>query len=192
MRSTLQPREMVRFTSAGRFGYFRHILRAADLPVGELLAAHLQQAGAGPCRCGNPTWTAQATQELITLLRDDYPTLMAVLGACRRRYTQLSKSMSRSKPMIDPEMKPIGYIVGGGLKENLHVRLTVPPQEVQEGSFVVIERGDWQFYGLVTDLQLGSTDPRFADEQSETRLPPGLAACCTGRPSSPTWKCCRP
>ena len=46
----------------------------------------------------------------------------------------------------------IGYVVGGGLKENLHVRLTVPAQEVQEGSFVIINSGDWRFYGLVTDL----------------------------------------
>src|SRR5512146_2430531 len=70
----------------------------------------------------------------------------------------------------------IGYVVGGGLKENLRVRLTIPAQEVQEGSFVIIDSGNWRFYGLVTDLQLGATDPRFADEQSETRLPSGLAA----------------
>ncbi len=76
---------------------------------------------------------------------------------------------------------PIGYVVGGGLKENLNIRLTVSPQDVQEGSFVVVRSGDWQFYGLVTDLQLGSTDPRFADEQSETRLPPGLAALLHGQ-----------
>ncbi|MGD9092373.1 MAG: DUF87 domain-containing protein, partial [Anaerolineales bacterium] len=69
----------------------------------------------------------------------------------------------------------IGYIVGGGLKENLRVRLTVPSQDVQEGGFVVIESGDWLFYGLVTDLQLGATDPRFADEQSEERLPAEIA-----------------
>jgi len=75
----------------------------------------------------------------------------------------------------------IGYIVGGGLKENLHVRLTVPAQSVQEGGFVVIESGDWLFYGLVTDLQLGATDPRFADEQSETRLPGDLAQLLHGQ-----------
>ena len=75
----------------------------------------------------------------------------------------------------------IGYIVGGGLKENLRVRLTVPAQQVQEGGFVVIESGDWLFYGLVTDLQLGSTDPRFADEQSEVRLPQGLARLLHGQ-----------
>jgi len=75
----------------------------------------------------------------------------------------------------------IGYVVGGGLKENLRVRLTVPAQEVQEGSFVIINSGDWRFYGLVTDLMLGATDPRFADEQSEARLPGGLAGLLHGQ-----------
>jgi len=77
--------------------------------------------------------------------------------------------------------KSIGYIVGGGLKESLRVRLTVPSQDVQEGAFVVIESGEWQFYGLVTDMQLGSTDPRFADEQSESRLPPEIARLLHGQ-----------
>ncbi|HWR66542.1 MAG TPA: DUF87 domain-containing protein [Bellilinea sp.] len=76
---------------------------------------------------------------------------------------------------------PVGYVVGGTLKDSLSVRLTVPPQQVQEGSFVVIESNPWQFYGLVTDLQLGATDPRFADEQSEKRLPPGLAKLLHGQ-----------
>jgi hypothetical protein len=75
----------------------------------------------------------------------------------------------------------VGYIVGGGLKENLKVRLTVPAQAVQEGGFVVVESGDWQYYGLVTDLQLGATDPRFADEQSEQRFPAELAALLHGQ-----------
>jgi hypothetical protein len=69
------------FTTAGRFGYFRHLLRANDLPVGELLAAHLQQANQAHARAGNKDWLGQATEELIILLRDDYPTLMSVLGA---------------------------------------------------------------------------------------------------------------
>jgi hypothetical protein len=73
--------EVCQFTAAGRFGYFRHILRAQDAPVGELLAAHLQQAQAAHNIAGNPAWLNKATQELIILLRDDYPTLMAVLGA---------------------------------------------------------------------------------------------------------------
>jgi len=75
------PDEMRHFTGAGRFGYFRHVLRAADLPVGELLAAHIQQAGAAHAQAGNVEWRNAATRELITLLRDDYATLMTVLGA---------------------------------------------------------------------------------------------------------------
>ncbi len=82
---------------------------------------------------------------------------------------------------MSDSIETIGYIVGGGLKENLKVRLTIPPQQAQEGGFVVIESGDWLFYGLITDLQLGATDPRFADEQSEQRLPPGLARLLHGQ-----------
>lgn len=75
------PDELVEFTSAGRFGYFRHILRAPDAPVGEILAAHIQAAAQAHQAAGNPDWRNAATQELITLLRDDYSTLMAVLSA---------------------------------------------------------------------------------------------------------------
>jgi hypothetical protein len=73
--------ELVAFTEAGRFGYLRHILRAQDLPTGELLAAHLQVTGQVQQAAGNSGWVDAAVQELITLLRDDYPTLMAVLSA---------------------------------------------------------------------------------------------------------------
>src|SRR5512133_2659327 len=38
-------KDMFRFTSVGRFGYFRHILRNQDMPIGEVVAAHLQQCG---------------------------------------------------------------------------------------------------------------------------------------------------
>lgn len=73
--------DLRRFTAAGHFGYFRHILRAQELPVGELLAAHLQKAHLAHASVGQHAWVQAATQELITLLRDDYPTLMTVLGA---------------------------------------------------------------------------------------------------------------
>jgi hypothetical protein len=76
-----QPDELCQFTNTGRFGYFRHILRAEDLPAGELLAAHLGQADQAHADAGDPAWKDRAIQELITLLRDDYPTLMAVLSA---------------------------------------------------------------------------------------------------------------
>jgi len=68
----------------------------------------------------------------------------------------------------------IGYVVGGSLKDNLLVRLTVPADQVQEGAFVVIESGSWQFYGLVTDLRLASVDDRFAEGTFQRRLPESL------------------
>jgi len=72
-----EEQELRQFTAAGRFGYFRHLLRAKDAPIGEILAAHLQLAGA----VHPPAWKEKAIQEVITLLRDDYPSLMSVLGA---------------------------------------------------------------------------------------------------------------
>lgn len=73
-------KDMMRFSSIGRFGYFRHILQNKDIPIGEILAAHLQQCGkAHGVNCD--IWREKATAELITLLRDDYDTLMSVLGA---------------------------------------------------------------------------------------------------------------
>ena len=75
------PEELRNFTKIGRFGYFRHVLRAQDVPVGELLAAHIEQANYAHLEADNAVWAGHATQELITLLRDDYNTLMAVLGA---------------------------------------------------------------------------------------------------------------
>ena len=78
--------ELAKFTGAdGRsepghrdFGYFRHILQAQEIPVGEVLAAHIWQVKR---QTKNEQWVDQATRELITLLRDDYPTLMSMLGA---------------------------------------------------------------------------------------------------------------
>jgi len=70
--------ELAKFTGEGRFGYFRHLLRADDIPVGEVLAAHILDVKQ---KTKNKKWVDDATRELITLLRDDYPTLMSVLGA---------------------------------------------------------------------------------------------------------------
>ena len=89
--------------------------------------------------------------------------------------------MTNPKKQNDPADHAIGYVVSGGLKESFNIRLTLPAQQVLEGSFVVVESGDWLFYGIATDLQLGATDPRFADEQSEARLPAQLAALLHGQ-----------
>jgi hypothetical protein len=83
-----EPEEIARFSGAGRFGYFRHILRNQELPAGELLAAHLQQAQLAQAQFGRKDWLRAATQELIVLLRDDYPTLMTVLSTVSEIYPE--------------------------------------------------------------------------------------------------------
>lgn len=71
-------KDIVRFTE--KFGYFRHLLNNKDIPLGEVIAAHLQQASSAR-GVESEVWKEAATHEVITLLRDDYPTLMSVLGA---------------------------------------------------------------------------------------------------------------
>ncbi len=73
--------ELVCFTKEGHFGYLRHILRAVDMPVGEILAAHLRMANQAHLAAGDQDWFSAASKEIITLLRDDYQTLMSVLSA---------------------------------------------------------------------------------------------------------------
>ncbi len=70
--------DLIRFAGAGKFGYFRHILQAQDAPVGELLAAHILQVSKAQ---KSPEWRDAAIEEVITLLREDYPLLMSVLAA---------------------------------------------------------------------------------------------------------------
>lgn len=81
---------------------------------------------------------------------------------------------------MSQENGTLGYIVGGALKSGLRVRLTVPADTVQEGSFVVCDTARYRYYGLVTDLELGATDPRFADEKSD-RLPAAIRDALYGK-----------
>src|ERR1041385_5074300 len=74
-----EDKDVARFTSAGRFGYFRHILHNKDVPVAEVVAAHLAEASKAHGKNG-AIWKDNAIHELITLLRDDYGTLMSVIG----------------------------------------------------------------------------------------------------------------
>lgn len=73
-----EPKDMRRFVQAGRFGYLRHIIRSQDIPVGEVVSAHIRHVRE---TLDDPAWMEAATHEVIILLRDDYPTLMSVLGA---------------------------------------------------------------------------------------------------------------
>ena len=71
-------KDLVKFSQ--KLGYFRHILNSKDAPIGEVIAAHIQQVSAAQGKAGD-AWREKAVTELISLLRDDYPTLMNALGA---------------------------------------------------------------------------------------------------------------
>ncbi|MBI9050652.1 MAG: ATP-binding protein [Anaerolineaceae bacterium] len=88
--------------------------------------------------------------------------------------------MSTKKPTMEGRTK-IGYVIGGSLKDQLKVRLIVRAHEIQEGSFVVIHSGNWNFYGLVSNIQLGATDPRFAEEQAQERYPASIVQMLHGQ-----------
>lgn len=79
---TCSENEICRFTGLQKNGYLRHIItRFQEFPAADLLAAHLKQAAIAQQHSGDPQWTNRAIQEVITLLRDDYPSLTNVLAA---------------------------------------------------------------------------------------------------------------
>jgi hypothetical protein len=79
---TCSETEICQFTSLPLNGYIRHIItRFQEFPAADLLAAHLKQANIAQQQCGDPAWINRAIQDVIALLRDDYPTLTNVLGA---------------------------------------------------------------------------------------------------------------
>jgi hypothetical protein len=72
--------DLCRFTSTEKIGYLRHILsKNLNLPTADLLAVHIKQMAVAQRQ--NPEWGSLAIQEIITLLRDDLPSLTSVLGA---------------------------------------------------------------------------------------------------------------
>jgi len=73
--------ELRQFTSSGRFGYFRHVLRAKDIPIDEVLAAHIHHIVNAYKQDKKQLWKEKAIKELIILLRDDYSSLMSLLSA---------------------------------------------------------------------------------------------------------------
>ncbi|HQN68324.1 MAG TPA: hypothetical protein PLW19_00595 [Anaerolineaceae bacterium] len=73
--------ELVRFTGHGKHAYLRHILRLQDMPVEEILVSHLSKARHAHEATGNHDWYLKACEQLIILLREDYPRLTTVLDA---------------------------------------------------------------------------------------------------------------
>jgi hypothetical protein len=79
---TCSEKEICLFTGLQKNGYLRHILtRFQEFPAADLLAAHLKQASTAQQNAGDPQWINRAIQEVITFLRNDYPSLTNVLAA---------------------------------------------------------------------------------------------------------------
>jgi len=64
---------------------------------------------------------------------------------------------------VDPA-SPIGVVVGGSVSRGLEVRLHAgaAAEELKVGTFVTVQGQQSRFFGIVTDLDLASADPRFA------------------------------
>lgn len=71
--------EVVGFTSGESITYLRHLLRADDAPVAELIASHIALVSGSHQEPNR--WVDEATGYLIQQLRDDHTMLMNVLYA---------------------------------------------------------------------------------------------------------------
>lgn len=69
------------------------------------------------------------------------------------------------------ERETLGYVLGGSLQEGLVVRLQVPPHQVHEGAFVVMDAAPWRFYGVVTNVVLRATHPRYVETETPHLAP---------------------
>ena len=63
-----------------------------------------------------------------------------------------------------PQGKRLGLVVGGSLTEGIDVKLdsATPIEEMAVGRYVVIEGQKSRFFGMITDISLGATNPQLA------------------------------
>jgi DNA helicase HerA-like ATPase len=63
-----------------------------------------------------------------------------------------------------PQGKRLGIVVGGSLTEGIDVKLdsSTPIEEMAVGRYVVIEGQKSRFFGMITDVRLGATNPQLA------------------------------
>ena len=64
-----------------------------------------------------------------------------------------------------PSGQELGHVVGGSLGQGVEVRLDseglVSVEDVKVGSFITIQGDRHRFFGVVTEIALGATDPRL-------------------------------
>jgi DNA helicase HerA-like ATPase len=66
-------------------------------------------------------------------------------------------------PEAIPQGKPIGMVVGGSLSRGVEIKLdpSVPVEDIQVGTFVVLRGEQSSFLGTVSDIELTATDDRL-------------------------------
>jgi len=79
-----------KFTSSGHFGYLRHFLADQDLPLGDLISAHLLAAGSAHKKNGSENWINDAIREIIIFMRDNHEQLTNILGAISDAFPDVS------------------------------------------------------------------------------------------------------
>ena len=59
--------------------------------------------------------------------------------------------------------QPLGMVIDGSVSNGVEVRLDpgVSVEQIKVGTFVTLQGSDNRFFGVVTDIGLGSTDPRM-------------------------------
>ncbi|HEU0020516.1 MAG TPA: HAS-barrel domain-containing protein, partial [Dehalococcoidia bacterium] len=69
----------------------------------------------------------------------------------------------------------LGQVVGGSLSQGVEIRLDsrgpVSVEDIKVGSFVTIQGARQRFFGVVTDIELGSSDPRLKHTPPEVDDP---------------------
>ncbi len=73
--------DILRFTHPVHLGYLRALLRNEELPAADLVTAHLKQVFSVMNQIDAEEWRDRYLDEVIALLKDDYPQLMDVLTA---------------------------------------------------------------------------------------------------------------
>ncbi len=60
--------------------------------------------------------------------------------------------------------RPLGVVVGGSLTQGVEIRLDPEGhtviEDIKAGTFITIQGDRYRFFGVVTDLELSSADPR--------------------------------
>ena len=76
------------------------------------------------------------------------------------------------QPDVGPG-SPLGMVVGGSLSEGIEVRLDsgASTEDIQAGAFVTIQGEQRRFFGMVSDVELGSADPHLRTSPPDVANP---------------------